>query len=70
MKSYQNSPLFQDETSMDALAAAGLNVSTLSWNKPTQSASTAVIATPKAECSGRCEGRKCKVCLGQVLAIY
>ena len=56
-KSRTNSPSVQDETSMDALVAAGLNVNTLAWNKPSTASSTAastvVKATPIAESSGR-----------------
>lgn len=52
-KSLNGSPFGQDETSMDALIAAGLNVSTLAWNTPSSTLSTAVKATPIAESSGR-----------------
>jgi hypothetical protein len=52
-KSRNGSPSVQDETSMDALVAAGLNVNTLAWNKPATVVSTAVKATPIAESSGK-----------------
>ena len=51
-KSMNGSPFGQDETSMDALIAAGLNVSSLAWNTPSSALSTAVKATPIAESSG------------------
>ncbi len=38
---------------MDALVAAGLNVSTLAWNRPDVTVATAVKATPIAESSGK-----------------